>query len=85
LTSHGLKPFSPRRDSPHNFKKQNAESIVGPAKGQEIMSIETKSKSYVQFSIPQFTGIVSVETKLEVKKPRTTLEKFESLFSFPIF
>jgi hypothetical protein len=32
------------------------------------MTTESKSKSsYVQFAIPQFTGIVSVETKLEAQ------------------
>jgi hypothetical protein len=76
------------RNSPHNFKKQNAES--GPAaKGQEkATTTETKFKSpLVYFTIPQFSGIVSVETSIEVKKPK--LESFEkhieNLFNFPIF
>lgn len=74
------------RNSPHNFKKQNTEALV-PPKGQEIPTTElSKFKStLVHFTVPQFTGIVSVETTLEVTKPNTTLEKFENLFSFPIF
>lgn len=73
------------RNSPHNFKKQNTEG-ASSSKGQELMASESKfTTSFVQFSIPQFSGIVSVETKVVINKPKTSLEKFENLFNFPIF
>ncbi|CRL02154.1 CLUMA_CG015058, isoform A [Clunio marinus] len=65
------------RNSPHNFKKQNAENVKS-FKEQETNVADVKM-SFVQFSIPQLTGIVSVE----VKKPKTTLEKLENLMNFP--
>lgn len=50
------------------------------------MTNEKKFKSsIVQFAVPQFSGIVSVETKFEVNKPKTSLDKFEALLNFPIF
>jgi len=73
------------RNSPHNFKKQNAESLSN--KGQEIATEKFKS-FVVQFTIPQFKGIVSVETKVEVSsvtKTQTSLDHFEALLNFPIF
>lgn len=70
------------RNSPHNFKKQNAESAVF-AKGQE-----STLSSHVQFSVPQFSGIFSVSMSVDKgDKPKTSSEKFEkleNLFSFPV-
>ena len=43
------------------------------------------SSSFVQFSIPQFSGMVALETKFEVTKQKTTMEKLESLFTSPFF
>lgn len=72
------------RNSPHNLKKQNVETAA--AKGQEPATTEMKFKSpRVHFTVPNFVGIVSVETTLEVTKPKTSVEKLESLFNFPIF
>jgi len=70
------------RNSPHNFKKQNTESLSN--KGQEIGTEKFKS-FVVQFTIPQFKGIVSVETKVEATKTQTSLDHFEALLNFPIF
>jgi hypothetical protein len=55
-----------------------------------MATTETKfSSPLVYFTVPNFTGIVSVETKIEVKTPIPSLESFEkhleNLFNFPIF
>lgn len=69
------------RNSPHNFKKQNTES-TSVAKEQDALTTDFKYKSHlVQLTIPTLSnGVVSVETNLEVKKPKTTVEKLESLY-----
>lgn len=69
------------RNSPHNFKKQNTES-KSTIKGQDIAMTELTKSHLVQFTIPTFNyyGFVTVETNLEVKKPKTTVEMLESLF-----
>lgn len=56
------------------------------AKEQGMMTEKKNgSSAFVQFSIPQFSGMIGVETNFEVKKPQTTLEKLENLFTSPIF
>lgn len=76
------------RNSPHNFKSlQNAEAVVAIEKEQGMKADPKKvgSSSFVQFSIPQFSGMVALETKFEVTKQKTSLEKLENLFTSPIF
>jgi hypothetical protein len=70
------------RNSPHNFKSlQNPDSAAMVQKEQGMQKSE-KITSFVQFTVPQFNGIVTagLETKIEVNKPKTSLEKLESLF-----
>lgn len=57
------------------------------ADGSIVLSRARFESSPVQFFIPSFNinGIMKVETNVEVKKPKTTLEKVESLLSLPIF
>lgn len=75
------------RNSPHNFKSlQNADNM-SMSKEQGMMTDKQNgsSSAFVQFSIPQFSGMIAVETTYEVKKPQTSLEKIENLFTSPIF
>ena len=76
------------RNSPHNFKSlQNAEEVIAIEKEQGMKADSKKvgSSSFVQFSVPQFSGMVALETKFEVTKQKTSLEKLENLFASPIF
>lgn len=77
------------RNSPHNLKSLNQEDqlLVGAAEQRNASSSTIKKASFVQFTIPSFAGIVvaGFETKLEIKKPKTTLEKLENVFNSPPF
>lgn len=82
------------RNSPHNFKKQNAAKTEVSAIKKQVNDnpvVLTKAKfemtSPVQFVIPSFnfSGIMKIKTNVKVKKPKMTLDKVESLFNLPTF
>lgn len=75
------------RNSPHNFKSLNTESQLFVSPVEQGRAATFKKASFVQFTVPSFTGIVTAgfETKIEVNKPETTLEKLENIFNSPPF
>lgn len=68
------------RNSPHNLKSLNQEVKRGPfEQGNAYIKA-----SFVQFAIPNF-GVAEFEAKIEVIKPKITLEKLENIFNSPPF
>jgi hypothetical protein len=66
---------------------QESQLLVSPPEQGTATSTSYKKASFVQLTVPSFAGIVvaGLETKIEVKKPTTTLEKLENLFISPPF
>jgi hypothetical protein len=69
------------RNSPHNFKSLNQENETAMSFEQGNTS-SYKKASLVQFAIPNF-GVAGLETKIEINKPKITLEKLENVFNSP--